>query len=756
MPSQPPHLADSDAAGTAFSFAAETDAAAPADGAPLLPAFTILTADDDPQFQAGLRLALQHYRFQSRPVELIAAGSAAAAAKVLSERDDIALIILDVVMETDDAGLRLVRSVRELLGNAEVRIVLVTGQPGMSSMKASLDLLDISDYWLKTDLTIDRLHGILTSNLRTWQQIRALGRARKGLQAIVEAGNSLNRARGLRDFSQRLMHEMARLLRLEPDGLVCVQEDPAVPPLAAHVVGAAGRFAPTISEPLAALQDTAIRDLLSRSLADRASIDADGAQVLFFAGKHDGGPHAAAYIATRRALDATERELLRVFATNINTGLINVSLASRLDRIAYEDALLRMPNGNARMRALEGAMDIAAPRRRALLLVDLDQYFQACLTLGMEQGDLMLHKLALRLRTTFPPPCLVARLQDDTFAILGDSELLRPERVNQLESADPENPTHPPFFSLGAARIDLDLFDGSAREALTIGTLLLKRARSQGLSQLAEYVPGMERENDRRFTLSRQLFNALHIGQIRIELQPQVELESGRICGAEALARWTRADGTEVSPADFIPVAEANGLIVPLGRQVIELACQALARLRDEGHPRTTIAVNVSTLQLVRQGFTRELLDAVARHGVTPQQLEIEITESVAMGDHQSDGAILRGLREAGFPIAIDDFGTGYSSLGYLRTLPITTLKIDRCFVAEIGVVPVEHEIADMVIRVAQRMGLKVLAEGVETAAQLAWLRERGCHLAQGYFLGRPASLDDFVRRLRAPGQPRP
>ena len=731
----------------AFAFAPEDSDETGGDRATR--ALTVLTVDDDPDFQRSLSLALHNFRYQGQAVRMMSANSATQAAKLLAQNPDISVVVLDIVMETDDAGLRLVKSVREVMGNSEVRIILVTGQPGVASMQASLDTLDISDYWLKTDLTYERLHGILTSNLRTWEQIRALRSARRGLQTIVEASNSLTRAEDMADFSGRMVRELARLLGLEADGMMCVQEVTNDDPRTARVVGAAGRFTSCISKEISLISDPSIRELLVRGLSEQRNVETQVSQVLFFRGAHS-GPHAAAYLATGRTLDATEHELLSVFASNINSGLINVSLTSRLDRLAYEDSLLGIPNANALLRGIESVLAVPAPRERSLLFIDLDQYSQSALSLGIEQGDLMLQKMATRLRAVFAPPCMVARLHDDIFAILGQTELLRAEYVDRLESWDPEDPTHPPFLGVGASRIDLDRYAGSARGAMAMGTLLLKQARAQGLAGLIDYQPGMESESNRRFNRSHDLYRALHHDEIRIELQPQVELATGKVVGAEALARWTLADGTQVPPMEFVRMAEANGLIVPLGRRVIELACAALARLRDAGHPALTIAVNVSPLQLSRREFPLELADAIRRHGVAPAQLEIEITESMAMEDHQADGEILRRLREAGFSLAIDDFGTGYSSLGYLRSLPVTTLKVDRCFVAEIGMIEPRLAIADMVILLGQRLKRKVLAEGVETEAQADWLRTQGCLLAQGYLFGRPEPLERFIERLKA------
>ncbi|GAA4341367.1 EAL domain-containing protein [Pigmentiphaga soli] len=745
MQGQRPEAAGHEDAEAAFTFLPEAAASQEGAGGPEL---IVLTVDDDAEFQRSIRLALDGFRFQGAPVRLLAASSAAEAAQVLAAEPCIAVMILDVVMETDDAGLRMVKSVREVLGNAEIRIVLVTGQPGMSSMRASLDQLDISDYWLKTDLTQARLLGILTANLRTWEQIRALGRARRGLQVIAEASNNLIRARGLADFSQRMMAELCRLLHLEPEGIVCVQEAADGDPLDALIVGASGQLAANVSQRLSTLSDERIRGLLRRSLAERTGIESEASQVLFFSGGES--PRAAVYLATGRPLDPTERELLRVFSSNINSGLINVSLTSRLDRIAYEDPLLGIPNANALLRHVEIVLDTPGPRNRTLLLLDLDQYSAGSLSLGIEQGDLMLKKMARRLRSVFPPPSIVARLHDDTFAVLGHSRLLRPECIVQLESLDPEDPTHPPFISIGAGRLDLDLYQGSARGAMAMASLLLKRARSQGLSQWVDYQPGIERETDQRFTRSRELYHALHGNEIGIEFQPQIELATGRIVAAEALARWTRPNGVRIPPAEFIPMAEANGLIVPLGQRVLELACRAVNALDAAGFPGVPIAVNVSALQLAQRDFVARLQETIARYGVAPGRIEIELTESAAMGNWQGNSDTLLTLRQAGFPIAIDDFGTGYSSLGYLRTLPATTLKVDRCFVDEIGVIPENRTIADMVIRLGRQFDMLVVAEGVETPEQLAWLKAHGCPRAQGYLFGRPDTLDAFIARLRA------
>ena len=741
-----------------FTFAPEDAVPPPPDAVASGPGLTVLTVDDDRQFQNALHQALTGFRYQDMPVQLKRAHSAAEAAQILTASPDVAVVFLDVVMETDDAGLRLVRSVRELLGNSEVRIVLLTGQPGRSSFKEAINQLDINDYWLKTDLTQERLQGILTGNLRAWEQIHALNRARRGLQTIVEASNSFNRARNLQEFSTHVIRELSRLLGLAPESVVCVQErgrNGESDPGRAVVVGAAGRFAPEVSRHLHSFSDERIRDLLIECLSRQRPVDTETSQVLFFPGTGK-SPCAAVYLASSRPLDETERELLGVFCTNIQSGLINVSLTSRLNRMALEDSLLSLPNGNALVRCIDTILDMHPPRNRALLLIDLNQYSQGCLALGIDQGDLMLKRMAARLANVFPPPCLVARLHDDTFGIVGPCAMVAELHIDALETADPADEQLPPFIGVCAARMDLDAFRGSGQGAVAAGMLLLRRARAQGMRRLVEYAPGMERENDQHFTLARRLYHGLRDHQLRIELQPQIDLKTGDIVGAEALARWTLPDGTHIAPGDFVPVAEASGLVVHLGQQVIELACRALVELGRAGFPTISVAVNVSPHQLTRRSFVAELAGALERHGIAPARLDLEITESAMMGDHHANIAVLHALRDLGFRVAVDDFGTGHSSLAYLQDLPLGMLKVDRSFIQHIGApgVPGSHgsraSIAGLVVDLGAHLGLEVLAEGVENAAQVAWLRDRGCPLAQGYFFARPEPLEAFIARLKS------
>lgn len=731
------------------------DEGAPASAIPGETRWKVLAIDDDPDFQRSMAFSLRHFASREGGIELLQAYNTAEAAAILARERDIAVLLLDVVMESDDAGLRLVRSVRETMGNAEVRIVLVTGAPGVAPMKDVMAGYDINDYWTKSELSVDRLYTLLVANIRAYQHLTSVSRARRGLQMIVESSNTLVASRTLGEFSSRILREIAQLIGVPPEGMICVEQRGEYDPMPqVQIISAAGRFSPAIDHHLEELGEPAIEAAIRRCLSERGHIALSDCRVLFFPSSMASANYAA-YLSTPRPLDDTEEELLRVFTVNIRSGLHNVALVSRLDEMAFQDPLLGIANRNALERSLEDLYNVRCKSGSCpgscytpgyvLFLLDIDEFSTVNLTLGFEQGNRQLREVSRRLRAGLSPTLLISRLHDDIFAILGPASEVTEERINHLLGLHGGDGP-PQFVSIGSARLDLTQFRGTPADAIVVASLLLKTAKRRGFSQHEDYVPGLETATAERYRLAMALRDALGRDEIRIALQPQVEMATGRLTGAEALARWTLPDGETVSPGLFIPLAEATGLIVTLGERVMRLAARAAVQMAAHGLAGVRVAVNVSTIQFARESLLQDFLRILGEEGASPRQIEIEITESLAMQDTQSIQLRLEAFRAQGFEIAIDDFGTGFSSLSYLRRLPIDRLKIDQAFVAEIGTVPDDCAIADMVIQVARRMGMGVVAEGVETPDQVDWLRHRNCLDAQGYHYGRPMPLEDLLR----------
>ena len=706
----------------------------------------ILTVDDDIGFQRATAFALGEMEVLGRRIEVQQAFSYRDAAMLLAEEQDIALVLLDVVMETEDAGLRLVKTLREVIGNAEIRIVMLTGEPGMAPAQSVMSDYDVNDYWTKSELTAERLRTVLTAGVRSYSQLKATARARRGLQMIVESSNALFCSKSTKELSAKILSEIASLLELEAEGIVCVkakETEPGALPCA-HIVSASGRFYPAVDGDLESLQDDAVAGALRLSLQKQCTLRFDDCTVLFFP-RFQAGADYACYVATERTLDDTELELLEVFSASISRGLYNVALFSRLEEMAYQDDLLRIPNRNALIRMLD--MTLRSPNRddRVLVLIDIDNFSGANTAFGTGYGDFILGVVADKLRESFDGNVLVARVRDDLFAILGPQEQVRAEDIVALF----RHPNRPyelgQVHSLSSVTLYLRDFDDTASVALQEARLALKQAKQLGHDQHVVHDRQLQSAHAESFRMLLALRDAVAGDQISVELQPQVDLRTGRVTGVETLARWYQPDGSLTPPLNFIPLAEQTGYILPLGDLLMRLSLQAARQLAEAGHGEIRVAINVSATQLLQRDFVERFTHHLDVAQVSPRQIELEITESVAMRSFEQVCEQLLALRQMGVTVAIDDFGTGFSSLSYLRLLPADRLKIDRSFVQEVAMVDDGRSIAEAIIQIAGRVGMAVIAEGVENETQRQWLQQHGCHEAQGYLFARSLPLAELL-----------
>ncbi len=390
----------------------------------------------------------------------------------------------------------------------------------------------------------------------------------------------------------------------------------------------------------------------------------------------------------------------------------------------------------------------------ALLYLDLDRFGMITESLGHEVGDALLVAVGERLSTSVRPTDVVARIAADEFAALLDE--IRDEsdgiRVAERWIAALKEP----FRVAGrevflSAKIGIALSDAAHEDAhqyLADASAAMQRARAQGDGDYQVFDRAVHKRSTQRLRLETDLRRAIDQHELTVVYQPIVDLRSERTVGFEALVRWRHGHRGFISPAEFIPVAEETGLIVPIGEWVLRTACQQLVVWRKhEAHRSLTVNVNYSARHLRRSGVVADVLATVDRVGLPPECLKLEITESMLMEDAETQIRVLPELREAGIGVAIDDFGTGYSSLSYLRRFQIDTLKIDRSFVG-----PADEDAAwdlvRMIVALARGMGVSVVAEGVETAGQKLRLRDMGCDLAQGYLFGKPLDAAEAEEHL--------
>jgi diguanylate cyclase (GGDEF)-like protein/PAS domain S-box-containing protein len=436
----------------------------------------------------------------------------------------------------------------------------------------------------------------------------------------------------------------------------------------------------------------------------------------------------------------------------------NKESEARISYLTQHDALTGLANRNMLFDRLEQALIHArrADRLVALVLLDIDGFKLINDGLGHVAGDFVLKEVAARLSGACRPGDTVARLGGDAFVlVLSDlaHENDAASLARNLLAVVAAPMTVDGHEVVVTASLGVALFprDGELAPALLKNAdAAMHRAKELGRNSVQFYAPRMNARMLERLELEAGLRRAIERCEFVLYYQPKVELARGRIIGAEALIRWRHPSMGMVSPGDFIPLAEETGLIIPIGEWVIETACGQLRSWLDAGLDDLVLSVNLSARQFQQDGLGEFVAAALRRHDLRARCLELEVTESAVMQDPEQTTAILSGLKAIGVRISLDDFGTGYSSLNYLKRFPIDTLKIDQSFIHDITSDPDDAAIARSVISLAHSLKHQVVAEGVETEAQLAFLRRHQCDQIQGYHFCRPLPADEFAQLMRS------
>ena len=430
--------------------------------------------------------------------------------------------------------------------------------------------------------------------------------------------------------------------------------------------------------------------------------------------------------------------------------------------LAYHDVLTGLPNRAFFEERLGQALADASSRRErvAVILIDIDDFKVINDTLGHSVGDLLLKEVAQRLMECNRGDALVARVGGDEFACVWTN-------VHQIQRAEAAaNRMRQELmrgFSVRDHQLQITCSAGISvfPEHGTDGETLIKNAdlamyqvKENGRNGVGVFNPGLNARVVERRELENRLRSALEKQELFLVYQPLVDIASHKIVGAEALLRWQNADLGLVPPTKFIPIAENNGLIVPLGAWVLNTACAQLRRWHEAGLDIPSVSVNVSAPQLRDASFSRSVHKALATHRLPPRSLELEITEGVLLSNTNRTHPALQTIADMGVRLSIDDFGTGYSSLSYLKDLPVNKLKIDRSFLRTMMQSPRNAEIISAVVRMGKGLGLVVLAEGVETREQLSFLEAHGCDEAQGYYFSKPQPPEEFADLLRREAGP--
>jgi diguanylate cyclase (GGDEF)-like protein/PAS domain S-box-containing protein len=432
---------------------------------------------------------------------------------------------------------------------------------------------------------------------------------------------------------------------------------------------------------------------------------------------------------------------------------------ARVQYLATHDELTGLPNRMLFGELLQQAIDIAKGlnHRSAVLFIDLDRFKIVNDSLGHEAGDLLLQEVAARLRRCVGASDVVGRLGGDEFVVLL-SQILGAEAAGEAATRILAG-LHAPITIKGqecrvTASIGIATYPHDARDAATLmkhADMAMYLAKDEGKNNFQFYSVDMTPMSVEHLELEVRLANALQRGELSLQYQPRVDIATGEIRGVEALLRWWNPDLGTMSPAQFIPLAEDTGLIVAIGEWVLRAACAQNVAWQKRGLPRVVMSVNLSPRQFKEASLLSVIAGILSETGMAPELLELEITESMIMQHVDIAAEKAAAMKKLGIRLAIDDFGTGYSSLSQLKRFPIDTLKIDRAFVRDVPQSADDTAITKAVVSLGKALGVRVVAEGVETAAQHQFLRDNGCHEMQGFFFSKPCHPDAIAELLKDP-----
>jgi diguanylate cyclase (GGDEF)-like protein/PAS domain S-box-containing protein len=431
-------------------------------------------------------------------------------------------------------------------------------------------------------------------------------------------------------------------------------------------------------------------------------------------------------------------------------------MVKQMAHSAAHDFLTSLPNRLLLNDRIDQAIALAKRHKHlvAVLFLDLDGFKHINDSLGHSAGDKLLQSVAGRLSDCVRAPDTVSRQGGDEFVVLlpevklaEDIAIAARRMLRAVEKAHfiDDRELHV-TVSIGVSLYPDDGLD--AETLIKNADTAMYQAKEDAGQSCRFFRPEMNVRAVERQSIEEDLRRALELKEFTLHYQPKVNLRTGAIIGAEALIRWKSPTRGYVPPLDFIPIAEDSGLILPIGAWVLQEACAQARAWVEAALPKTTMAVNVSAVQFRHENFLKDLISTLSETGMDPEYLELEVTESVLMRHAEVAASVLQTLRDRGIRVSVDDFGTGYSSLSYLQKFPLDSLKIDQSFVREMGTTPDETTIVRAIISMGRSLNLRIIAEGVETASDLAFLKTQGCDEGQGYYFSRPVPAEQFAKLL--------
>ena len=618
------------------------------------------------------------------------------------------------------------------------------------------------------DLALDQVHsmtarqevaGLHKSNRTFPLELSLSSMELGGKTMIIAIGHDITQRKQAEIATRNQMEWLNTLVNALPD-LVCFKDE-------------YGRWLVANSHYLSAtgLSDVDYRGLTNAELATKSSVLSDGPAAFETAEGHMASDGAASYEQAVSSWDGKQTvfdvtTIPLFYEDGNNRGMVIIGrditerklAAQRISHLAHHDSLTGLPNRELFQERLRQSLAVSKRNndRLALMFLDLDKFKDVNDTLGHHIGDLLLKAVAKRLSRCVRETDTVARLGGDEFAIILTHLAEPTDATTVAESiisaiSDPFGLEEHEVLTSTSIGITISPDDSTnAEQLLKNADLAMFRSKAEGRNNYHFYVAEMDAEIQARKLIEQDLRAALGTNQLRMHFQPLVEISSREIVGCEALIRWLHPTRGWVSPADFIPVAERSDLIQTIGRWVLHRSCQQAKIWAREGLPPLKVAVNLSPAQFKQRGLVEIISTILDQTGMPPSQLQLEITEGIAMQNVDQTLEVLRQIRAMGVVISIDDFGTGYSSLNYLKRFPVDKLKIDRSFVVDIGKHPDNEAVVQAIVDLGHSLGTRVNVEGVETSEQLEFLIKMGVDEAQGFYFSPALPAEEFAALVRS------
>ena len=428
----------------------------------------------------------------------------------------------------------------------------------------------------------------------------------------------------------------------------------------------------------------------------------------------------------------------------------------KIQYLATHDILTGLTNRVLFNQLLGQAIQSAKRKKEqfALFFIDLDRFKTINDTLGHEAGDQLLKEIAVRFKQGLRAMDVVARLGGDEFVVMVEN-IKHPEQVTTVAHKILAAAMKPVLIMSKECRvtasIGISIYPKDGEDELTLmknADIAMYFAKEEGKNNFQFYKTDITHLSNKRLSIESHLYSALAQNELSLAYQPKLDFKTGEITGVEALLRWKNPELGSVTPTHFIPVAEETGLIIPIGRWVLETACKQNAAWQNQGLPPVCMAVNLSLAQLINENIMNDIENALKSSGLAPNYLELEVTESMIMHNPVRMIPIFTRIKELGIHIAVDDFGTGYSSLAQIKNFPMDTLKVDRSFIRNIPRDKQNMAITKAILAMGKTLNLTVVAEGVETEEQMDFLREYSCDEMQGFYFSKPVTADSFAELL--------